>query len=479
MPAPKSFQRIWILITASLLVCLAGVTRGQEASKVAPAGKAAPAPAPVAKAPAKQYAEVTLPDPGAWKPLRAKLFERGEPENDAEMKIFIDHYKSLASELTQHSTAGKLSEQGEKIAKVRVQIKTDLLNLARKKSTILHDALVDQLARVLPSIFSSDKYHPVTRINCLLLYGDLNSKEGDTTLVPLATAYPVMMKIFTNATQPAYLRCVALVGIARHAEIGLPPENRKELGAEMIKVLKTPPPGFKPEVVTYLRFRAVDVLRSVIAKGESGSRDIAEALKAVVLNKNKSEDVSLELRCEALRAIGGLDAKAIDPADIPLLAQAAAKLAVDIAQQSAPPAQPEDDAESPSAAGRVPAPAPNNGGNVLLSATDDSAAPTPEGEAASAAADAAPVGKPSGVLDPDIQTYLFGCIQIGLNGVDSKRGLAAAAKDDSKKLVVEITTKLNDMLRITKPKARFYKLSEEEIDKINKTVEELEPLAGA
>jgi hypothetical protein len=363
--------------------------------------------------------------------------------------------------------------------------------LAKRPSTELHDALVDQLYKMLPILFNSDKYHPVTRVNALWLYGDLNSKEGDSPIVPLATTFPVLLKLFTTDTQPAYLRMTALGGLARQSEAGLPPEARKELAAEMLKVLKASPPGLKPEVYDFVRLRAVEIARNLAAKhSEANTTAIAGALYALAQDKNRN--TPLDLRCEALRAMGSLDSKLIEDKYVAKFAQTYAALAVEITRQAAPAA--EADGEAPVADARVRAPmpaiAPAQRQVVAFSQNPDEQDPTgqtpaaaaPEAAAAAEVAEETASEKPHGALTPDVQTYLLGCVHIALTGgqTDSKRGLVNSASDkNNKKLIADITSKLNDALKVIKFKKKGDTLSPDEFKKIQNAANELELLAGA
>lgn len=487
-------KRVWFVATAALLGCLGPTNAHAQGGATQPPGaKQGAAPKAAAK---PQYAEIFIEDHPEWKGLRSKFVEKGAPENDDELKVFTGHYNWVVSFLTHYSNNPKsfnIAEHGDKIADARIKLRGEVVMWSKgKPSTAFHDALVEQLAKLLPNLFNNEKYHPVTRVNALWLYGDLNSKEGDAGLVPLATAFPVLLKIFTTDTQPAYLRAAALGGLARHAEAGPTPEARKELTAEMLKLLKAQPPGIKPEVYDFFRLRAVEALRNLAMKGSDASaKQVAGALWGLL--QNKDGKTPLDLRCEALRAMGALEGKVIPESIFREVAQTSAKLALEIARQTPKPDDLETDEEATGVAVNGPAQTPlaanqfaavnvqdpdaaNPAGNADQAAPNP-AAPIPGAAPNAAAAPAAP--KQVGGLPPDIQAYFLGCVYTGLSVADGKRGVAASANDaESKKLVAEISGRVGDMLKVVKLKKHGDKLSDVEYKKVQSSIDQLQKLSG-
>jgi len=494
MLAPSLAARTLVVALAGFITCFAALTPAPAQAQAGGKGGAK------GGGPKPQYAEIPLDDHPDWKGLRTKLMEKGAFENDDESKVFTAHYNWVASFLTHHSGAKgeafNISKQGDKIADTRIKLKAELLTFARgKPSTACHDALVAQLAKMLPNLFNSDKYHPVTRVNALWLYGELNSKEGDSPVVPLPEAFPVLMKLYANDTQPAYLRATALGGLARHAEAGAAPDASKELVAEMLKLLKAPPAGFKPEVYDFLRLRAVDVLRNVALKGPAANTpSVFNTLNALA----QDSKTPLDLRCEALRAIGSLESKAIndaikgDKAASSASIRGIAKLALEIAQQAPAPEEEAGD-DAPAVAPKLP---PALQTNQLASVTQDpvaaedaqapaadpaNAAQVPAAAPPAADAEAAAAPKQGGGLAPDVQTYMLGCLQTALVGdpkapaVDKnvKRGIAFVASDADKKFLTEFSGKLGDIYKAVRSKKQGDQLTRAEYDKLQKAIDAL------
>ena len=101
------------------------------------------------------------------------------------------------------------------------------------------------LQRTLPRVFEKDEFFPAARVTCLLLYGDLNSKEGEQNgrgFVPLAKALPKLLEVLKNDGDkyPVYLQIVALVGVSRHVELAGTADSRRALAQTMLAWLQKP-----------------------------------------------------------------------------------------------------------------------------------------------------------------------------------------------------------------------------------------------
>ena len=227
----------------------------------------------------KPYAEITKPDPADWKKVLMAISQAGGKATDEERETFSAHYWAVLGEFTQQAHCASLHEK-------RAALKKQLNILGRYEDKSLHDALVTFFATNFPKVFESDAFSPAARVNCLLVYSDLNSNEGEdivaTGAVPLAKALPTLIDVLKNKDGkfPAYLQPVALVGVTRHvfsSKGSLTSEQRKDLVQTLSGWLRDPQlKGVTPEVQNFVRRRAGEVLRVLAPKWpEANSADVA------------------------------------------------------------------------------------------------------------------------------------------------------------------------------------------------------------
>ena len=334
--------------------------------------------------------------------------------------------------------------------------------MGTKPKTTLHDTLLKTLEMALPKVFASDDFFPAARVNSLLLYGDLNSKEpgiDGKNAVPLASALPVLVQIVKNpdSKYPLILQDAALAGVERHVSVAASPELRRDLTQTMVAWLRNPPgKNISPEVQNFLRRRAADVLRMLAARGpEANTSEVAAALQQFAVD----EDAPLDDRCETVRTLGVIDAKSVGEKNVPILARTIALLAADVGRQAA------------------------TADALLATDPDEPTAETKTGEADDndpQAEPEQPAGKTQLALPPDWQTYFLTCLRLGLDGPESARGrgLASAASGDSKQMVADLGTKIGAMIDVVKRKKKDDRLNEDEIKKMHDLASGLEEIVG-
>ena len=267
------------------------------------------------------------------------ISQAGGKATDEERETFSAHYWAVLGEFTQQAHCASLHEK-------RAALKKQLNILGRYEDKSLHDALVTFFATNFPKVFESDAFSPAARVNCLLVYSDLNSNEGEdivaTGAVPLAKALPTLIDVLKNKDGkfPAYLQPVALVGVTRHvfsSKGSLTSEQRKDLVQTLSGWLRDPQlKGVTPEVQNFVRRRAGEVLRVLAPKWpEANSADVAGALNQFA----GDEDAPLDDRCEAARTLGVLDSKSFSEKTIPVIVRTLATLATEVGRQTAAPAE--------------------------------------------------------------------------------------------------------------------------------------------
>ncbi len=149
-------------------------------------------------------------------------------------------------------------------------------------------------------------YHPAFRYNAVLMIGDLNARESPRPSdlpVPLPAARDFLLKHVADAQQPEWLRAGALVGLVRHAEIGISGSDARQAVADaMLAILKSERPAETSAVGhAWMRSQAA---KGLAAFGEVGNNNaVALALGAVAADSK----VPLRTRCVSAEALGRLD----------------------------------------------------------------------------------------------------------------------------------------------------------------------------
>lgn len=163
------------------------------------------------------------------------------------------------------------------------------------------------LLRLLSEAAADEKYLPHGRYNCMLALGELNEQEpnsgGVGPVKPLPQAVPILIKAALQPDMLAGVKVAALIGLQRHAKLGIADQNReREVVLELSKLVQqaTPPPLDSPEGHHWMRRQAIDVLISLKQPGPGN--EAVTALTAAVFDKNNP----MWVRLDALRALGQL-----------------------------------------------------------------------------------------------------------------------------------------------------------------------------
>lgn len=357
--------------------CLAQTAK-PDAAKPAAAAPAAAAPADAAAAPAAepQY-DVLTPDEKLKKnsmDVKALLRAGSVPDNRTE--FFDSYYKNyFFPRWTQPENRGKLIDFRHK------DLHVDLTAVRTAPGYAAHDRLVGLTVEFMTKLINGN-YHPVVRVNAALCLGDLNQKEPAPTEdpVPLPQSVPLLLKAAQDPKQIDPVRVAALVGLERHARLGIANEDvRKEVVAAMAKLVveASPQPGRSADGHAWARQQAAEVLGLLKNPGEKNAA--AEALTQVV----GSAETPLPVRRAAVRALGRLNYQSGSPANAAAMMSALGRMAVAACQ----------------------------------------AAKTEQGEE-----------KPA--PDRVLRSMLL-AVKLGLKGPDDKSGVASAAKDPAQQQAVK------------------------------------------
>ena len=209
LPQPKRCGRALLcVVTAALLAAPAAPARGQAAA--APAYDSLPSDPKLAL------------DSKEWKDLqRIKNQILAGSLSFAENRAQFDGwYKGYM--LPSFTNVNEL----HKLAVNRDELRRDLRATSRMPE--VRTALLDLTYKYMVGIATTPKYnfHPASRINAMLLLGELNQNEGPPQQKhpdPLPRALDgVLLPQFNNAAQSDFVRGAALIGILRHAQYDCP-----------------------------------------------------------------------------------------------------------------------------------------------------------------------------------------------------------------------------------------------------------------
>jgi hypothetical protein len=228
---------------------------------------------------AEGFRELTeLIDTPSWRSNYKRLLADGKAADDIELHaVFERHYRAVLGEFTLASHADRLTEK-------RYLLKKNLNVLGRAPNKSLHEALVTMASTFAQMVFSSNEFSPEARVNCLLLYGDLNEDEGDIAghgALPLSKTLPTLISILKNKDGkfPNYMQPVALVGVARYVKnprSSLNAEHCQEVRQTLARWLKDDVLPFAddlpPELQICVSGEATDVLSILAAREPQTSR---------------------------------------------------------------------------------------------------------------------------------------------------------------------------------------------------------------
>ncbi len=283
---------------------------------------AAAAEAPAAAAQPKGFRELTVYlEEGRLRSqvmqmLRAHKFESGQEE------IFDKYYKRY---VLPRWTQRKYYEQ---LPNFRKELRNDLMT---GRSGPPHDRLNALALDYLNKMSGAATMHPVVRFNAMLMIGDLNSQQPKSRAEPgvaLPESLPILLKALDDEKQIEAVKVAALIGIIRHAQMGIANEQaRAQVVAEMLKLAAAKnAPGRSAAGHAWMRCQAVEALAALGTVGPQGS--VAKTLVAIIADPA----APLPLRCTAAWAIGELKYQGAGGLDLATMVTQLGGLAADICE---------------------------------------------------------------------------------------------------------------------------------------------------
>ncbi|NQU22957.1 MAG: hypothetical protein HQ567_16900 [Candidatus Nealsonbacteria bacterium] len=251
---------------------------------------------------------------------RARQMAIGGFSSAADRTLYEDYYKKY--DLRRWT----LVENRAELAGYRRQLQIDLRNSER--TAAVHE-LLSKIVFDFMTILSGDRqgkdFHPASRVNAMLMIGELNDKEaGDPT--PKAAALPVLTKAVNDPGQLDAVRAAAMVGVVRHGKrgaIGTGPA-RSAVGRMALTFLATPiPAGRTADGHAWMQGQAAEILGLLGAVDAQGSE--AKRLAVLVLDTK----LPFSTRCIAAEAMGKLNYAAFAPPSPSKVAAPFGQLALD------------------------------------------------------------------------------------------------------------------------------------------------------
>ena len=293
----------------------------------APAKPAAKAPAkPAAKVPAKPAAKVPAKPGAKAAPAEPYIEDKVDPKPAKRLDILgllrkgpvtADEWAKIEKYYRDYALPRwtVIANRAE-VSKWRVELATDV---AVAKSPVRERLLLELLLPKLVDMVKKN-YHPVARVNAMLMIGRLNAEEPENLWsaeppVPLPQAQAHLFAALGDPQLPDAVKVAALVGIKRHAELGaVTTTEQKTAAADALLALATTeagPAGRSPAAHAWMRALAIDALGALKDPGAGGK--VSNALLGIA----GQAGAPFLLRCAAAGALGRLtypEEPVIDPA---------------------------------------------------------------------------------------------------------------------------------------------------------------------
>ncbi len=192
--------------------------------------------------------------------------------------------------------------------KFRQELETDATSVSGAPQATFLKEVVD----CLNSYAASDSCYPACRFNAALAMGTLNEAAGDRTnggtpyagaITPLATLVNSDKKPY-----PDYVRLAALIGLERHAELGIKDDKtRANVASLFVKILDpsyAEKKNLRADVYEWFQEYAVKGLAAFKSpEGNKGGTGTLDLFKQLIDDSSQN----YEVRCLAARAIGDMN----------------------------------------------------------------------------------------------------------------------------------------------------------------------------
>ena len=199
----------------------------------------------------------------------------------------------------------------------------DLTGTAREE-------LLAQYFAALKEISDDSEVLPSTRYNAILAVGQLESASGNPpTAYPAALLY--LIEVYQHEDSPLYLKYGALLGIVRHAILGIDSEQQDNVIDLLLETVSTQSMPTEMDVWDWFRLTALDglsALKTVGAENKAARElltminhksqklnDLYRKEKALTREENQYVSRLIELASKAAKTLGDLDFKSASDID--------------------------------------------------------------------------------------------------------------------------------------------------------------------
>lgn len=203
------------------------------------------------------------------------------------------------------------------------------------------DALPDEAKKVfipaatkfLSTYARTNAYYPACRFNAILAIGEFNQSKGANNVpIPYAGVLKGLCVLAdSNDFQlPDYVRLGAIIGLVRHAELGIKDEQQKDTVIRIFLSILTSKYAkekvLRPELHTWFELKAIEGLGKFRSpKGPGSPSEIVDALKLIIDNTKADSEV----RSLAAKAIGSMVLTDLKKYDYVALSKSLVQLARD------------------------------------------------------------------------------------------------------------------------------------------------------
>lgn len=265
---------------------------------------------------AQEYAEANVDDSLAGQ--KAAVVGSGD---SAQIKNFLTKY---------YIARWTVRANARDLVKYRQELVQDGASLTGAEQT----AFLKEAVSVLKGYAASNKCYPACRLNAVLAIGELNTATGDrsTPDTPYAGSIPDLGRMVTaSGDVPDYVRYGALIGLVRHAQLGIQDEKLrngvKTIFARVLDKQYAVDAKLRDEIYDCFTENAIIGLASFKSpEGSKGGTGTLDLFRQMIEDKN----ASIQLRCAAASGIGDMNLDGVQNYDFVGLARSLVMLARDL-----------------------------------------------------------------------------------------------------------------------------------------------------
>ncbi|MDD3590652.1 MAG: hypothetical protein PHO46_10345 [Thermoguttaceae bacterium] len=265
---------------------------------------------------AQEYAEANVDDSLAGQ--KAAVVGSGD---SAQIKNFLTKY---------YIARWTVRANARDLVKYRQELVQDGASLTGAEQA----AFLKEAVSVLKGYAASNKCYPACRLNAVLAIGELNTATGDrsTPDTPYAGSIPDLGRMVTaSGDVPDYVRYGALIGLVRHAQLGIQDEKLrngvKTIFARVLDKQYAVDAKLRDEIYDCFTENAIIGLASFKSpEGSKGGTGTLDLFRQMIEDKN----ASIQLRCAAASGIGDMNLDGVQNYDFVGLARSLVMLARDL-----------------------------------------------------------------------------------------------------------------------------------------------------